>query len=125
MEESCHTRCDMDCKSITIMTPSSKGNSGDEMDVSNSNTPHSRIFSNSRKKLSDSFLSDDEPYERTSNTKFQDGINDKATSSKLTLDNMSDGGYLTASYNNTEDSNSVWTSEFISTSTPTKNKCKN
>lgn len=114
---------DMEYKNMTLATPSSKDNSSDEMDVSNSNTPRSKIFTGSRKKLSDSFLLDeDEDSDRKeSNIKFQDGIRDKATSSKLLLPNdITDNGYHTAGYTMSEDSE--WSSVNIFASTPTKNK---
>lgn len=47
---------DMEYKQIHLVSPTSKDSSSNEMDVSNSNTPRSKIFLSQKKKLSDSFL---------------------------------------------------------------------
>lgn len=113
---------DMEYKNVTIATPTSKDSSLDEMDVSNSNTPRSKIFPSLRKKLSDSFMSDcDESENKENDAKFQDSIKGKATSSKLMIQNdITDAGYNTAACTMSEDSE--WSSSNLYASTPTKNK---
>lgn len=92
--------------------------SGNEMDVSNSNTPKSKMFTGQRKNLSASFLKDDSDNEN--DTMFDD-VHMMACSSKRNIrSDTTDAGYQTGI--NTMSDDSSWTSSNLYASTPTKNK---
>lgn len=107
---------DMEYKHIHLVSPSSKDNSSNEMDVSNSNTPRSKIFISQKKKLSDSFLNycDDEDKENYSEEK-----NDVEDIDMLHQNENIDSGYH-ASYMLSEEM--TWSKTHLFASTPTKVK---
>lgn len=85
----------------------------DEMDVSNSNTPKSRIFVSQRKKLSDSFLKEDEEEMKENFVEYR---TDKSGGS-ATQNDITDAGYHT---NSGLTISEEWNSSHVFASTPTK-----
>lgn len=85
------------------------------MDVSNSNTPRSKIFCSQRKKLSDSFIRED-----FENDKVQRVVPCK----RVLVKDDTDVGYQTGSILLSEDN--TWSNTaHLFASTPTKNKKQN
>lgn len=86
------------------------------MDVSNSNTPRSKIFCSQRKKLSDSFVREDIANDIRENL-FQRMVPCK----RMLVKDDTDAGYQTQSVLLSEDS--TWSNNVhLFASTPTKNK---
>lgn len=105
---------DMEYRNLSQDSPSKTN----VMDVSNSNTPKSKIFTSQRKKLSESFLREDR--EDDAEVTFAD-IGTKASSSRrIFKDDITDAGYQTGI--NTLSDDSSWTNSNLFASTPTKNK---
>lgn len=89
------------------------------MDCSNSNTPRSKIFCSTRKKLSDSFIRHD--FDNIDAREGEELIRRMVTCKKGLLKDDTDGGYQTGSILLSEDS--TWsTTTHLFASTPTKNK---
>lgn len=65
----------------------------DKMDISNSNTPHSRIFTSQRKRLSDSFKDEDEDFNKENESPLQCFRQTR----KLFKNDVTDAGYHTES----------------------------
>lgn len=105
---------DMEYHHVSFESPK---NSPNEMDVSNSNTPRSRIFTSQRKKLSDSFLNDEFECDNKENIC---NIEVLQTAKTVTHDNT-DAGYQTASTFTFEESTWNGTTHLFA-STPTKSK---
>ncbi|KAI4461613.1 hypothetical protein MML48_5g00012027 [Holotrichia oblita] len=83
---------EMEYKHIAADTPYKKR----EMDVSNSNTPKSKIFTSQRKKLSDSFLKDDDFSDKENNISIDDfDIEEAVYVDKSEIQDTSDAGYQT------------------------------
>lgn len=117
------TNWDMEYKDVSLLSPKcDRDTSIDYMDVSNSNTPKSKIFTSQRKKLSDSFPSEDEENE-TKDSYFlgvnNQDIKQRATSTMIASNNTTDQGYHTVS-SSTECSS--WSCSNVYASTPTKLK---
>lgn len=113
---------DMEYRHISLESPkASSNNSLNEMDVSNSNTPRSKIFVSQRKKLSESFLHDDFLKDEKENIEpFMS--NSTAVNLKRTHDDNTDAGYQTGSTFILESSS--WSNTHLFASTPTKNRNK-
>lgn len=83
----------------------------DKMDISNSLTPHSKIFTSQRKRLSDSFKDEE------NRTDLQ--IQETRQNRKLFKDDIFDAGYHTISGTFYDES---YISPYVFASTPSKNK---
>ncbi|KAB0795229.1 hypothetical protein PPYR_12068 [Photinus pyralis] len=109
---------DLEYKHISLAS-----SSGDEMDVSNSNTPKSKIFISQRKKLSDSFLRVDESDEDKENVFNMNNFrfrNTKVSFLSRDGDSTIDVGYHTGS--RLMISEESCNSPHLYASTPTKDK---
>ncbi|GJQ80375.1 hypothetical protein Trydic_g12238 [Trypoxylus dichotomus] len=83
---------DMEYKHIATDTPNKRR----EMDVSNSNTPKSKIFTSQRKKLSDSFLKEDEFSDKENDISIEEyNIDDVAYVNVTKMQDATDAGYHT------------------------------
>ncbi|KRT79287.1 hypothetical protein AMK59_7997, partial [Oryctes borbonicus] len=83
---------DMEYKHIATDTPNKRR----EMDVSNSNTPKSKIFTSQRKKLSDSFLKEDEFSDKENDISIEEfDIDEVVYVSTTKAQDTTDAGYHT------------------------------
>lgn len=81
----------MEYKHIVTDTPNKKR----EMDVSNANTPKSRIFTSQGKKLSDSFLKEDEFDDVENDVSIEEYIDEAVNMNKEEIQDTIDAGYHT------------------------------
>lgn len=114
----------MEYRHVSLESPKSQNSSENEMDVSNSNTPKSKIFTSQRKKLSDSFLNIEHMDENKENL-YDININNcverrSAKSNLFVRDDTTDGGYHTG--NGLTIIEESWSSSHLYASTPTKSK---
>ncbi|KAF2903780.1 hypothetical protein ILUMI_02386 [Ignelater luminosus] len=112
---------DMEYRHVSLESPKSQ-NSENEMDVSNSNTPKSKIFTSQRKKLSDSFLNIEHMDENKENAyDINNYVERRSTKSNVFVRNdTTDGGYHTG--NGLTMIEESWNSSHLYASTPTKSK---
>ncbi|XP_060528994.1 protein aurora borealis isoform X2 [Cylas formicarius] len=104
----------MDYKHVSLPSESVSDSSEDAMDVSNSNTPHSKIFGNQRKRLSDSFKHNDE-VDIDSRKEYATSCSVAQGRRKAYRDELTDGGYHTGTFSNVENDFSGNTNVFAST----------
>lgn len=103
----------MEYKHVSLLSPNSSQDS-EKMDVSNSNTPHSKIFTGQRKRLSDSFK-----YEEDDNKENKPQEEYIRHNRKLFRNDLTDAGYDTE--NATYEESSMF-SGHVFASTPSKRK---
>lgn len=82
----------MEYQHVSLASPSSNPDK-DKMDISNSNTPHSKIFTSQRKRLSDSFKNEDESFNKENESPLQYFRQTR----KLFKNDVTDAGYHTES----------------------------
>jgi hypothetical protein len=105
---------DMEYKQVSILSRSPIS-SPEMIDSSNSNTPHSKIFTSQRKRLSDSFK--DEQFEKDVEMEDQEQeVFPKRSKNRLGKNDLTDAGYHTGGATICESSVHMFAS------TPTKNK---
>lgn len=106
----------MEYKQVSLGSPTYNSDS-DKMDVSNSNTPHSKLFTGQRKRLSESFKNE-EIEEKENMLPFEDDIS-MQNRHKVFRNNLTDAGYHTQ---DTGDFSNNYSNVFAST--PSKRKSK-
>lgn len=82
----------MEYQNVSFISPSSSPDM-DKMDISKSNTPHSKIFTSQRKRLSDSFKNEEENF----NKENESPNNCIKQTRKLFKNDVTDTGYHTSS----------------------------
>lgn len=116
---------DMEYKHVSLLSPN-KTTQLNTMDISNTNTPHSKMFTSQRKRLSESFKNDnDDELEYKENvTDLADNcISIRRAKSKLFKDDLTttDAGYHTGNITMTDLSTACCHSTYLFASTPSKN----
>ncbi|XP_072378603.1 uncharacterized protein bora [Diabrotica undecimpunctata] len=106
---------EMEYRHISFVSPSSSPDS-EKMDLSNSNTPNTGLFTSQRKRLSDSFKEDDDDFEKEIEV-VATKENSTRLGRKLFKNDLTDNGYHTESINFYDESR---TSSHMFASTPTK-----
>nr|XP_023029118.1 protein aurora borealis [Leptinotarsa decemlineata] len=104
---------EMEYRHVSLVSRSSSPDS-EKMDVSNSNTPHSKIFTSQRKRLSHSFKDEDD-YDKENEMPTENIRQNR----KLFKNDVTDAGYHTNTATSFDES--VYTSNVFA-STPTKRK---
>lgn len=105
----------MEYQHVSLASPSSEPDM-DKMDISNSNTPHSKIFPSQRKRLSDSFKDEDEYFDKENESPPQVFRQTR----KIFKNDVTDAGYHTESGTYFNDSSLPIPQVFAST--PSKHK---
>ncbi|KAG5898807.1 hypothetical protein JTB14_011017, partial [Gonioctena quinquepunctata] len=105
---------EMEYRHVSLVSPSSTSDS-EKMDVSNSNTPHSKIFTSQRKRLSHSFKEEEDK-------ENEPQIENIRQNRKLFKNDTTDAGYHTETATFYEES--VFPS-LVFASTPSKRKMEN
>lgn len=82
----------MEYQHVSLVSPSNNSDS-DKMDISNANTPHSKMFPSLRKRLSDSFKDEDEDF----NKEDESSLQHIRQTRKLFKNDLTDAGYHTES----------------------------
>lgn len=83
---------EMEYQHVSLASPSSNSDA-DKMDISNSTTPHSKIFTSQRKRLSDSFKNEEEDFNKENESPPQCFRQIR----KLFKNDVTDAGYHTES----------------------------
>ncbi|XP_056636304.1 protein aurora borealis [Diorhabda sublineata] len=104
---------DMECRQVSFESPNGSSDSS-KMDMSNSNTPHTKLFIGQRKRLSDSFKNEQVDFVKEKTT------TDVKQGRKLFENELTDTGYHTESINLYEESK-VEMQMFASTPTKIRN----
>lgn len=108
---------EMEYRHVSLASPKSHNSSLNDMDISTSNTPKSKIFMSQRKKLSDSFLRLEHDNKENA-FKEAKGMERRSSKNLFVSDDTGDIGYCTG--NGLTMSEESWSSPQLFASTPTK-----